>query len=270
MNNNNFFVDKIDLSPLPVGFSDSNLLITKLEISDPRGEDSLHVVITYSVTNETDQDWDYFESRCQLLNANGMILEESRDASEVAIASGETETFRMIIWVEEPQFLYNNFENIHITLHFTACSFLQQHIGRIKTPANPSEVSMINPTKIGNILTLVTGKITREEEHDENEILVEIKLLIQNHSLYFLPVVELIAPIKDKKDRIFKIQSFSEEIRPASLSTISWNFYENKKRMNGSVLDATLKVYWPVATGLTQKSGAAIMTEIQSDNDANV
>jgi hypothetical protein len=268
-NNKNLFLDKIDLAPLPPGISDCKLLITKFEISDPEGEDSLHVIVSYSVTNETDQDWDYFESRCQLLNAKGIIIEETQDASEVVIASGETETFNMSIWVDEPQFLENIPEKIHVTLHFSACTFLQQHIGRIKIPCTPSDVSSINHTKIGKILTLVTGKVIMEEQYDENEVFIEIKLLIQNNTLYFLPVVELIAPVKDRKDRIFKIESFSEGIPPAAITTIDGRFHANQKRLIGGELDATLKVYWPVASEITQKYGATILHDAQIDNDSN-
>lgn len=272
-NNKNVFLDKIDLSPIPPGIQECNLQIISVEIFDLDNDDNRHVIVSYSVTNETDQEWDYIESRCQLHNVNGAIIDEISETSEVAIAPAETETFKMLIWVEKLQLLENYPEKVHVTLSFTACAFAQQHIGRFEFPDTPFKLLPLNQTKVKNILTLTSGSISKEDKsylyEAEDEVTITIKALLQNNTLLFLPVVELICPITDKKGRTIIDYPCRGEIRPAALTTISDRYSANKKRLVDSKVDITLRAYWPVTAGITQKNGAIIASKTQNNNSEN-
>ena len=265
--NDNIFIEKIDLSPLPSVIQKCDILINSVIITDPENDGTLLVTVSYSISNETDHDWDSFESRCQLLNARGVIVAENWDTSEVTIESGTKETLKTLIWVANPIVLENLPEKVHVTLTFTACAFTQQHLGQVAIPATPFELTPLKPTKLGNLLTLVSGSISKSEPDDDNNCFIEIMALIQNHTQLFLPAVEVIAPITDRKGRMVANGSFRDEIRPAALATIVRSCHANHKRLADSRMDLTLRAYWPVSFGISQSHGAIINNTSENDTE---
>ena len=262
------FVENIDIAPIPLSYKKSDIEITDVFAKGPDDDGDLRVTVKYSVTNNTDIDWEFYETRCQLFSANGLIVDETRDTSEMTISTGCTEDLEASFWSIKAHALGAYPEKAHAVVTFTASEFAQQKLGEVKIPENPFEVAPIKPAKIDNLLSLVTCSLWKTEPDSDKDCRVEIKAFIQNHTLLHLPEVKMLAKITDAKGREVTDASGYEEMRPATIAVISGSGYTKEKKLVGANAELTLRAYWPVAVGVDQRQGM-IISEIETEEREN-
>jgi hypothetical protein len=139
---------------MPLSYQKSDIEITGVLAEGPDDDGDLRVTVKYSVTNNTDNDWEFYETRCQLFSANGLIVDETRDTSEMTISNGDTKDLEASLWGIKAHAFGAHPEKAHVVITFTASEFAQQNLGEVEIPKNPFEVASIKPTKINKLLSL--------------------------------------------------------------------------------------------------------------------
>jgi RNA polymerase subunit RPABC4/transcription elongation factor Spt4 len=251
-------VSRIDIGPLALGLPECKVDITEVRAEGPSDDGDYGLTIKYSVTNDTDEDWEYFETRTQILNASGQILEETRDSNEQAISSGETAELETSLWGVKGKLLGVNPEQAHVVVSFIACGFGQEKFGEVAIPEIPYEAVAIRPGRIGDMLQLVSGSLWKTEPDDDKDCRVEIKALVQNLTDKHLPQVKIVADVMDKQGRDVTDASGSDEVRPGNLVLISGSGYGKEKKLAGAKVNLALRAYWPVAAGTVQQRGIMV------------
>jgi len=100
---------------------------------------------------------------------------------------------------------------------------------------------------------------------EDNSCFIKIMTRIHNHTKLFLSAVEVIAPITDKKVIMVANGSLHHEIRPVALATIVRSCHANHKRLLDSMMDMTLRAYWPVSIGISETHDSIISNSSENN-----
>jgi len=69
-------------SPSPLGLPPCQFKLIETKGEGPDDDGDIRTELKYSVTNNTDQTWDYLAVTTQLVNFDGQIIEQSADSFE--------------------------------------------------------------------------------------------------------------------------------------------------------------------------------------------
>jgi hypothetical protein len=258
-------VTRIEISPLATGLPECKVEITGVEAEGPDDDGDYRFAIKYNLTNDADEDWEYLESRTQILNAAGQIIEESRDSNEQTVSAGETAELEVSTWGIKGKLLGSNPEQTHIVLSVIASAFGREKLGEIAIPETPLETVALKPVKIGEAVQLISGSLWKTEPDDDKECRVEIKALVQNLTKLHLPEVKIVAEVMDKQGRELTDAGGQDELRPGNIVIINGSGYAKEKKFAGAMVVLAMQAYWPVALGTTQSQGCSV-TAPEHDN----
>jgi len=247
-------VTKIEIAPLAAGLPECQVEISGVEAEGPDDDGDYRFTIKYTLTNETDQDWEQIETRTQILNASGQIVDETRDTNEQTISAGETAEFEASLWSVKGKLLGANPDQCHVIVSTIANGFGQEKLGEIAIPQTPFEPIPLKPTRIGDAVQLISGSLWKTEPDDDKDCRVEIKALIQNLTRLHLPEVKIVAEVTDKQGRELTDAGGYDEVRPGNLVIINGSGYAKEKKFAGAKAQLAIRAYWPVAAGAAQKS----------------
>jgi hypothetical protein len=262
-------VSSITLAPIPLDLADCPVSIKEVTAEGPNDDGELSITVKYEVTNDTDDDWEYLEVRIQLLSAAGQIVEESRDTQEQTISAGDNAELESSFWGVKAKALGNNPEKAHVVVSVIASGFGQEKLGEIAIPETPFETVALKPVKIGEALQLISGSLWKTEPDDDKECRVEIKALVQNLTDKHLPEVKIVAEVTDKTGRELTDAGGQDEVRPGNVVIINGSGYAKEKKFAGAKADLSLRVYWPVAAGASQRQGMAVAAAESSESGSS-
>ena len=251
-------VSSIALAPLAMDLPGCLVAIQEVNAEGPDDDGDMRIEVKYEVTNDTDEDWEYLEVCTQILNAAGLIIEETRDTQEQTIITGESAEFESGLWGIKAKVLGPHPEKTHVVVSVIACGMSLQPLGEIAIPYTPFEPVALKPVKVGDVLQLVSGSLWKTEPDDDKDCRVEIKALVQNLTDKHLPQVKLNAKVTDKAGRELTDAGGADEVRPGDLCVISGSGYGKEKKMDAAMVAISIHAYWRVAAGVTQANKLAV------------
>ncbi|MCC7279213.1 MAG: hypothetical protein IT487_12980 [Chromatiaceae bacterium] len=226
-------------------------LTVKILGVDPQGPDEdgdLRLTLSYAVTNTTAEDLEYLDIRTQLLTPEGLILDESQDTEQETLPAGQTGRYEVGFWLKAALF-GPDLERLLAVIAVTGCDYGKQSLGRLAVPAQALTPVVLPTVTLEPALRLVSGALWRAEPDRDGDCLVEVTCLLRNLLPQYLPEVELIAPVSDKKGREVTNAGTRVEVRPGALTTLHGNGYAKAHQLKGATIELALSGYWPVATG---------------------
>jgi hypothetical protein len=263
-------------APSPLGLDKCDISIVEVKGEGPDSDGGISIEIKYEVTNKSDEDWEYLVARTQLLDANGLPLEESLDTYEQTIAAGDTGELEAYLgWRIKFKSLGATPERTKVLVNLVACGTRMQKLGEFDVPATAFDVVPLKSTKVGNVLQLVSGSLWKTEPDSDKDSNIQVRALVQNLTAMHVHEVQLIAEVTDKAGRdITNATNGSEEVRPGDVCLISSSGYGKDKQFKGAKVALSLRAYFPVATGLSQHFGIEIhesesRTEVEDDEDSS-
>jgi hypothetical protein len=257
-------VSSISLAPLPTGLAECPITIREVSAEGPDDDDDLRVAVKYEVTNNTEEDWEYLVVRAQILTASGQIVDETRDMLEQTVTAGESAELEANFSGIKAKVLGKNLDRAHVTISAVASGVVLQKLGEIDIPDTPYEVLPLKPTKVGDVLQLVSGSLWRTDPDSDMDVRIEARLLVQNLTTLHLPEVRAIVEISDKAGREFTDATGSDEVRPGDLCVIGGSGSGKDRQFKGAKAALVIRAYWPLAAGIAQKMG--ISAESQEDD----
>ncbi len=232
-----------------LGLPELEVQVLDTHTDGPDGDGDVHLTVRYAVTNGTGSDLEQLDVCTQLLNGQGLILEESRDTEEVTLPASETVRYEVTFWVKAP-LLEPEADKVLVVIEVTARDFGQHQIGILEVPAATLTPVPLAPATLPPALRLVSGCLWKTEPDDDKDSRLEIKCLVQNLTPHHLPEVRLVAVVTDKKGREVTDAGTYEEVRPAALVTLSGSGYAKEHRFRDSKIEIALRGSWPIAKGL--------------------
>ena len=245
-------------APSPLGLDKCDISIVEVKGEGPDSDGEIRIEIKYEVTNKSDEDWEYLVARTQLLDANGLPLEESRDTYEQSIAAGDTGEFEAYLGSIKFKSLGATPERTKVLVNLVACGTRMQKLGEFDVPAKPFEMVPLHPVKLGDTLQMVSGNLWKTSPDSDNDVAVHVKVLIQNLTSMHLHEVSVIADIHDKAGRDITNANGSEEVRPGDVCVVSGQGYGKDKQFKAAKISLALRAYFPLATGLCEHAGLVV------------
>ena len=244
--------------PSPLALDKCDISIVEVKGEGPDSDGDIRIEIKYEVTNKSDEDWEYLVARTQLLDANGLPLEESRDTYEQSIAAGDTGEFEAYLGSIKFKSLGATPERTRVLVNLVACGTRMQKFGEFDVPAKPFEMVPLHPVKLGDTLQMVSGNLWKTSPDSDNDVAVHVKVLIQNLTSMHLHEVSVIADIHDKAGRDITNANGSEEVRPGDVCVVSGQGYGKDKQFKAAKISLALRAYFPLATGLCEHAGLVV------------
>ena len=245
-------------APSPLALDKCDISIVEVKGEGPDSDGDIRIEIKYEVTNKSDEDWEYLVARTQLLDANGLPLEESRDTYEQSIAAGDTGEFEAYLGSIKFKSLGATPERTKVLVNLVACGTRMQKLGEFDVPAKPFEMVPLHPVKLGDTLQMVSGNLWKTSPDSDNDVAVHVKVLIQNLTSMHLHEVSVIADIHDKAGRDITNANGSEEVRPGDVCVVSGQGYGKDKQFKAAKISLALRAYFPLATGLCEHAGLVV------------
>lgn len=195
------------------------------------------------------------------------MVEESRVTEEQTISAGTFCEFEAVLWGVNSKLLGTIPEKAHVVVSVIACGKSQENLGEIAIPEEPYTKVALKPTRVGDILSVVSGSLWKTEPDDDKDVRVEVKLLVQNLTNKHFPQVSLIAGVRDISGEDMTDASGSDEIRPGDVCVVGGIGYGKDKDMKGAQASLSISAFWPFASGVGQQQGMTITaTENSGDN----
>ena len=245
-------------APSPLALDKCDISIVEVKGEGPDSDGDIRIEIKYEVTNKSDEDWEYLVARTQLLDANGLPIEESRDTYEQSIAAGDTGEFEAYLGSIKFKSLGATPERTKVLVNLVACGTRMQKLGEFDVPAKPFEMVPLHPVKLGDTLQMVSGNLWKTSPDSDNDVAVHVKVLIQNLTSMHLHEVSVIADIHDKAGRDITNANGSEEVRPGDVCVVSGQGYGKDKQFKAAKISLALRAYFPLATGLCEHAGLVV------------
>lgn len=252
-------VDRINLSAMPTGLAECRIVIKEVTAEQDDGE--ISITAKYEILNTTTEDWEYLELRALLLSASGHILDEAFDTEEQTVGPGASAAF-------ESYFSFRDLDAkalgsapgaAHVVVQAMAYGRGEEKLGTIAIPDEAFTSVALKPTRVGNILQLISGNLWKKQQPGDKECQVEVKMLVQNLTSLHLPRAQFNASVMDKKGQKLDAAFINEAVLPRGICMVTNSQYFKVKQLgSGAVADVTLAAYWPLAVGTTQHEGIAI------------
>jgi hypothetical protein len=211
--------------------------------------------LKYSVTNNTDQSWDYLALTTQLVNFDGQVIEQSTDSFEQTLDPNDDTELDVYFGAANLKLLGQHPEKSVIVSTITACKAEFVSLGSIDIPADAFQVTSIQPTKLGESAKLLSGSVYKTEPDSDKDCQVQVKALIQNLTNLPLNEVKISAEVTDKSGRDLCDAGGYEQIRPNEICLIQGNGYTKEKTLKAAKVELSLRCYAPVAASTVQTNG---------------
>lgn len=254
----------IPLSPLPLDLPACNIEINEINAEGPNEDGDLRITVKYTVTNKTQENWEYLDVRSQILNAAGAIMDETRDNIELNIGSGESTDCEINFWGVKARPFGDQIDQAHVVMSVTACGIELRNLGEVEIPEESYSPTKIEPAKLGEEIQLISGSLWKTDLDDDQDCQIQLRALVQNLTKKNFPEVRVLAEIQDKNGREIADASTYDEVRPGSVALMSGSSYAKGKQLNGAKVDLTLRAYGPVAAGVAQHQGMIIEAHTES------
>ena len=255
------------LAPSPLGLAECAIKILEVKGKGPDGDGDIQIDIKYEITNKTDQDWEYLVARIQVLTDQQSIIEETHDTYEQTVSAGESAEFETSLLLVLKT-LGENPSHAIVVVGVTACETAFQKLGEFDVPAQALEKILLEPVKLGNVLQLISGTVSKTEPDSDKDSSLEVKALVQNLTPQHLHEVKIIAGVTDKVGREVTDASGSEEVRAGDICVIRGDGGAQEKQFNGAKVALALRAYFPAATGIDQHTGINISApEVSDESD---
>lgn len=266
--NSSKVLKRIPLSPLTSDLPDCHIDIREINTEGPNDDGDLRILVKYTVTNKTQESWEYLDVRSQVLNAEGAIMDETRENLELSIGPGESTDCEINFWGVKAKPFGEKIENSHVIINVTACGIGLKNLGKFKIPEASYVTTKIDPVKIGEEIKLISGSIWKTDPDDDQDCQIHLRALVQNLTKKNFPEVRALAEIQDKNGRDIADASTYDEVRPGTVALLSGSSYVKGKQLNGAEVDLTLRAYWPVAIGVGQHQGVIVEEHTESSKQA--
>lgn len=244
---------RIELAPLASGLAECRVDIIGVESDGPDDDGEMRVTVKYTVTNETHEDWEYIETRAQLLSAVGVVIDESLDTNEQTISAGEVQEFEVGFWSVRQQLLGAAIEQAGVILSVVACGGVRHSLGEVVLPSEPFSALSLPTGQMGDAIRIVGGALWKSAPDDDGDCTVTVKVLVQNLGAHSVPELKLLAPVVDRQGRDVAEAGTSDVLRPGAVSVISGSGYARDKKLAGGRIDLTLQAYPARAAGICQR-----------------
>ena len=206
-------------------------------------------------------------ARIQVLTDQQSIIEETHDTYEQTVSAGESAEFETSLLLVLKT-LGENPSHAIVVVGVTACETAFQKLGEFDVPAQALEKTLLAPVKLGNVLQLISGTVSKTEPDSDKDSSLEVKALVQNLTPQHLHEVKIVAEVTDKVGREVTDASGSEEVRAGDICVVSGYGGAKDKQFKGAKVSLALRAYFPAATGIDQHSGINISApEVSDESD---
>ena len=171
---------RIEISPMPSNLPAAKVQISSVEAEGPDEDKIFRVTVKYSVTNDSYDDWGFYETYIQIFNAAGQIIDEIRDSNEISVSKNETIELESYFWGIHSELFGCDPEKAIILLNFTASTVEQHKLKQIPLTAQQHQAIPLSPVTFKDISCITNGNITISDPDDDRECRIEIKALSQN------------------------------------------------------------------------------------------
>lgn len=267
---------KIDIAPLASNLPACKVEILNVNAEGPNNDGEYAVYVKYSVTNETDDDWECIETSTQILSGMGGIAETSSSSQEQTVEAGETVELEMSLWGVKNNLLGTTPDQAHVVVTVTASRMTQAKLGEVRLPDVAYQPVALEPKKIGEAVQVISGSLWKTEPDADKDCRVEVKALVQNLTDKHLPEVRILAQIMDKQGTDITDAGGYDQVGQGAIANISGSSYAKEKKLAGAKTEIAMRVYWPVAAGLSQQQGISIVAtendqgdELDNDSDSD-
>ena len=242
------------ITAIQAGHPDPRLqkLVVKVLGSDwygPSRNDNGLLTVSYIVTDGTDSALKYLETRARVVNAEGLILEESLTAKEVKLPAGAAALLKVRFGLKAA-ILGPAADKALVVIEVTGCDFEKRHLGLLPVPTKTMTPVPLAPVTVNPGLRLVSGCYWRTKSDRNKDVRVEVRCLVQNLTAQYLPEVRLDAHVHDTWDREITGAGARLEVPPRALRTLAGCGHGQAIRFKYAKIELGLRVVWPVAQGL--------------------
>lgn len=244
---------RIELAPLASGLAECRVEIIDVESDEPDDDGEVRLTVKYTVSNETDEDWEYIETRAQLLSAAGVVIDESLDTNEQTVSAGEMQEFEVGFWGVREQLLGSPLEQAGVILSVVACGGMQHSLGEFEVPSEPFSALGLPPGQMGDAIRMLGGALWKNAPDDDGDCSVTVKLLVQNLTAHSVPELKLLAPVTDRQGREVVEAGTSDVLRPGAVAVIAGSGYAREKKFADAKVEVGIRAYPALAAGICQR-----------------
>ena len=244
---------RIELAPLASGLAECRVEIIDVESDEPDDDGEVRLTVKYTVSNETDEDWEYIETRAQLLSAAGVVIDESLDTNEQTVSAGEMQEFEVGFWGVREQLLGSPLEQAGVILSVVACGGMQHSLGEFEVPSEPFSALGLPPGQMGDAIRILGGALWKNAPDDDGDCSVTVKVLVQNLTAHSVPELKLLAPVTDRQGREVVEAGTSDVLRPGAVAVIAGSGYAREKKFAGAKVELGIRAYPALAAGICQR-----------------
>jgi hypothetical protein len=244
---------RLELSPLAAGLPPCAVEIVGVEVEGPDDDGDVRVTVRYTLANDTDEDWEYIETRALLLSATGVIIDESLDTNEQTVSAGEIQEFEVGFWGVREQLLGSAVEQAGVILSVLACGGVRHSLGEFAVPSEPFSALSLPPGQMGDAIRILGGALWKSAADDDGDCGVTVKVLVQNLTSHSVPELKLLAPVVDRQGREVADAGTSDVLRPGAVTVIAGSGYAREKKCVGTSIDLVIQAYPALAAGVCQR-----------------
>lgn len=95
------------------------------------------MTVKSTATNDTHEDWEFIETRAQLLSAAGVVIDESLGTNEGMFSAGEVQKFEVGFWSARKQVLGFAIEQAGVILSVVVCGGVRHSFGEFVVSSEP-------------------------------------------------------------------------------------------------------------------------------------
>jgi|GEM_PF-2198743 len=247
--------DRIAIAPLPSEWPTFDLAIAGVSCEGPDDEDDTAIEIDVHLHNDTDQDFDYVDVQLLVLDSHGFVLEERSDTEQETIAVGETGSVEFRFWRDSATLVGNSPNGGQVVARAIACCTDETFLGKVAVPKLARTRVALEPGEVEGVLKVVSGFLWKMMPGDDQECEIEIRLLVQNLTDKYLPMVALKASITDKQGTELTDLESHDAILPGALTTVAVSGSVKARKLSGAKALITLQAGRPVAAAIVELSG---------------
>jgi len=264
----------VSSSPSPLGLPPCQFKLIEAKGEGPDDDGDIRIELKYSVTNNTNQSWDYLAVTTQLVNFDGQVIEQSTDSFEQTLEPKDDTELDVYFGAANLKLLGQHPKKSVIVSTITACKAEFVSLGSIDIPADAFQVVSINPIKLGESAQLLSGSVYKTEPDSDKDCQVQVKVLIQNLTNLPLHEVKIIADVTDKSGRELCDAGGYEQLKPGELCLVQGNGYTKEKSLKAAKVELALRCYSPVAissiqTNAINLSGSDVSQPTDEDSEVS-
>ena len=248
---------KLALAEIPSPLKKCEIEITEAQGEGPDDDGDIRIQVKFQVTNDSDRDWEYLISRVQILDSNGVVVEETRDTFEQTVCVddfGEFETFlsvKLVTLGETP-------EQCVVLVSVIACGMVFHKFGEFNVPSEAFLRLSFPAVNLDGVIQVISGSLWRGEVDEDSDSRVYSKVLVQNLTDLHLHEVKLIGNIKDRAGREVTDSGGAEEIRAGEICVIGGTGYAKDRQFLNAKVDMAIRGYFTVAVGYSVRTGLEV------------